>query len=65
MLPAGDLTRLINVTIQLDAKINSWDDDHSKFPRDKNGNVLNFISLSDSENLTIKGNGVIEGMMNF
>jgi len=61
MLPAGDLTRLINVTIQLDGKLNSWDEDHSKYPTDQNGNVLNFISLSDSENLTIKGNGAIEG----
>jgi polygalacturonase len=62
MLPAdGDVTRLVNLTIQLDGKINLWDEDHSKYPRNKNGNVFNFISLSNSENLTIKGNGVIEG----
>ena len=61
MLPAGDMTQLKNLTIQLDGKLNIWDEDHSKYPRDANGNVLNFISLSDSENLTIKGNGIIEG----
>jgi len=62
MLPAsGDVNRLVNLTIQLDAKINAWDDDHTKYPRDKDGNVFNFISLSNSENLTIQGNGVIQG----
>ena len=62
MLPAGDLSYLKNLTIQLDGKFNLWDEDHSKYPRNSDGNVYNFISLSNSENLTIKGNGVIEGI---
>jgi hypothetical protein len=61
MLPAGDVPRLVNLTIQLDGKLILWDDDHTKYPVDKNGNTFNFISLSNSENLTIQGNGIIEG----
>jgi hypothetical protein len=61
MLPAGDVSRLINLTIQLDGKLILWDNDHTRYPVDKNGNTLNFISLSNSENLTIQGNGIIEG----
>ena len=61
MLPAGDVERLINVTIHFDGKLNLWDGDHSKYPRDQNENVLNFISLPNTENLSIIGNGIIEG----
>ena len=61
MLPAGGLDRLTNVTINFNGKLNSWDEDHSKYPRDRNGNALNFISLTNTENLIIRGNGVIEG----
>ena len=61
MLPAGSIDRLVNVTIQFDGKFNSWDEDHSKYPRDDSGHVYNFISFQNTEGLVIKGNGVIEG----
>ena len=65
MLPAGDLSYLKNLTIQLDGKFNLWDEDHSKYPRNSDGNVYNFISLSKTNGLSIIGNGLIEGKNNF
>ena len=61
MLPAGSVDRLINVTLQIDGTLNSWDLDHSRYPINSGGHVLNFIDLPNSENLIIKGSGIIEG----
>ena len=61
MLPDGVIDRLINVTIQLNGKLNSWDDDHSRYPTDTNGHVFDFISIQNTEGLVVSGTGTIEG----
>ena len=56
LIPSDVLTNLINVTIQIDGRINAWDGDEKKWP---DGRSL--ISLQNTFGLTIKGNGVIDG----
>ncbi len=57
MLPAGQVSNLVNVTIQIDGTINAWNGDLSKWP----GGGDTLISLSDTYGLVIKGNGKIDG----
>ena len=57
MLPPGLLSQIINVTIQLNGRINAWYGDEKLWPN--NGESL--FSFSDTQGLVIKGNGVIDG----
>ncbi len=57
MLPPGLLSGLINVTIQLNGRINAWNGNESLWPN--NGETL--FSFEKTQGLVIKGNGIIDG----
>lgn len=57
MLPAGTLSNLYNITIQLEGRINAWNGDEKKWP----AGALSLIQLSNTHNLIIRGNGIIDG----
>jgi polygalacturonase len=61
MLPSDTIYNITNVTIQLDGRLNAWDDDHSKWPVGKTGGVLSFISFINNTGLILKGNGIVNG----
>jgi polygalacturonase len=61
MLPAGPVTDLTDVTLELNGEIWAWGDNQSNWPKDSNGNVLPLISLTNTSGLVIKGTGLIEG----
>jgi hypothetical protein len=57
MLPPGLLSRLINVTIELNGRINAWNGNESLWPN--NGETL--LTFEKTQGLVIKGNGIIDG----
>lgn len=57
MIPPGTLSGLINVTIQINGRINAWNGDETQWPN--NGETL--FSFRDTQGLVIKGNGIIDG----
>ena len=61
LLPAGLVTNLVNVTILLEGRLNAWDGEYEKWPKDESGHAYSFILIRYTENLTIKGNGIVDG----
>ena len=61
MVPAGYIVDLVNVTIQFDGRINAWDGDKSKWPQSENGNSIPMFSITNTQNMIIRGNGVVDG----
>ena len=61
MVPAGSNANLINVTIQIDGRVNAWEGDESTWPQTSQGRSISMFSISNTQNLTIKGNGIIDG----
>jgi len=61
MLPAGFVYNIINVTILLEGKLNAFNGDINKWPKDQNGHSYSFILIKYTQGLVIKGNGSING----
>jgi hypothetical protein len=61
MVPAGSYNNLINVTIQIDGRVNAWEGDIKKWPQSSGGSTSMF-QIFNSENLTIRGNGIVDGI---
>ena len=59
MVPAGSYNNLINVTIQIDGRVNAWEGDVNKWPQ-SDGSISMF-SISNTKNLKICGNGIVDG----
>jgi hypothetical protein len=60
MVPAGSYNNLINVTIQIDGRVNAWEGDVTKWPQSSGGSISMF-SISNTQNLRICGNGIVDG----
>lgn len=61
MIPAGTNQNIINVTIQIDGRVNGWDGDESKWPIVPNGTGIAMFSIENTQNLVIRGNGIVDG----
>lgn len=61
IVPNSYLSNLINVTIQIDGTLVSWDGDMSLWPRDGSNHSMPLIYVTNSYNVTFTGNGILEG----
>ena len=61
MVPAGSYNNLINVTIQIDGRVNAWEGDIKKWPQTASGNSITMFQFLNTINLTIRGNGIVDG----
>ena len=61
MVPAGSYNNLINVTIQIDGRVNAWEGNVTQWPQTSGGNSISMFPISNSINLTIRGNGIVDG----
>lgn len=61
LLPNGLLTGYYNISIQLDGCFDAWKGDQDKWPRDQSGSALDLLAIYNSNNITLKGNGTING----
>lgn len=49
------------VTINLQGTLNIYSANHTLWPTNQSGGLLNIIQISDSQNLTLTGGGIVEG----
>lgn len=61
MVPAGYFDNLINITIRIDGRVNAWEGDVSKWPQNSHGDSISMFSISNTQNLVITGNGIVDG----
>jgi hypothetical protein len=61
MIPAGTNHNLVNITIQIDGRVNGFDGNQSKWPIVPGGTGIAMFSLENTTNLVIKGNGIVDG----
>ena len=52
---------MINVTIQIDGRVNAWEGDIKKWPQTASGNSITMFQFLNTINLTIRGNGIVDG----
>ena len=64
MLPSTSslLFNLYDLTLQIDGSLIAWGGDIALWTKDNRNKTISFISLSNCKNITIRGNGVIEGL---
>jgi polygalacturonase len=60
-LPDGPSDNLINVTVLFDGIFYAWHENENDWPKNKDGNHWPLICFTNTLNLMVKGNGVIEG----
>ena len=59
MVPGGIIYNLVNVTIQIDGRVNAWDGDESKWPLTSTGSPIAMFSMINTQNLIIRGSGIV------
>ena len=64
MLPSQDVSRLSDVTLQLDGTLWAWTDVRPLWPNASSGGCLNFLQFNDCDRLVLTGNGTVEGQGN-